>query len=602
VTALRSGSRSGRAAAALALLAAWLAPVAAAAGVIHVPAQVRTIAGAVNQSAPGDTIRIVGNGGATYPERLDIPHDLTLEGGWRADFLVRDPAIYVSVVRDTAVTFTRSVIRIGGASRVTIDGLTVVGGRLGIEAPNGATLVLRDCEFRGQQNLARGFGDQPGAAIYLNGGTLLAERVRTTDGLTAFAGAGLALVGVQSATVRDCTFTRGTSRPFGAQQEFDPAPGGGILLRNSTALLDAVRVMQCAAALHEGGGLFATGSTIDFVNCEITQCFSPTSGGAMHLIDCPRVTFNGGRIESNVAGAGAGLAAIRVSFLELSNVRIAANTTLPNSSGTGVVREGSGAWLESSSFTMRGVTFDTNGVPTSVPQHGGAVWSQSSSGLIESSSFLGGAALASGGAWHQVGGDLSFVGCQFRGNRSGFYGGATHIELGGKIRLENTLLEGNSAKFGGGCSASFTGRLEVERCTFTGNFVDNAGASVYLDTAARATVSNTIACCSPAGGQISCSAATAQITHSNFWNDDAVNVRAEYSGSCPDVTGTSGNLRGDPLFCAGDPSFSLSASSPCLGAASDGGDLGWTGAGCARALSLKPESWGRIKARYGSPE
>ena len=56
------------------------------------------------------------------------------------------------------------------------------------------------------------------------------------------------------------------------------------------------------------------------------------------------------------------------------------------------------------------------------------------------------------------------------------------------------MLAGNSAKFGGAASASFTGALRVDRCTFTGNGATSAGAAIYLDTAASATLTNSILC------------------------------------------------------------------------------------------------------------
>jgi hypothetical protein len=595
-TSLRAGS-------VLVLAAGLLVSGPAFAATLRVPVD---FPGGIDQailaSAPGDTIQVVGNGGATYAERLVIPHDLVIQGGWRADFAVRDPDVYVSVVRDDTGLFERSVIRVDASGKVTLDGLTVLSGRLGVESVGGADLVIRDCHFRGQLNTALGFNDQPGAAIHVNGGTLLAERVTTRDGVTAFAGAGLALINVQSATVRDCEFTRGTSRPFGGAGAFDPAPGGGILVLDSTVLFDGVRVSQCAASLNEGGGVYAVGSTLDFVRCEISQCFSPTSGGGMQAVDCPRVTFADGTLSENVGGTGAAIAAARIGDFQVTGTTIANNTTVPASSNTNLTREGSGLWIQSSTFTLRNDTFDTNHVPGSVVQRGGGVWAQSSNGLVEGTLFQGELALGSGGAWYQVGGDVTMRGCEFRGNESAFYGGASHIELGGRLRMEGTLVAGNVAKFGGGCSASFTGRVEFDHCTFTGNASDNSGASFYLDTAAHAVISNTIACCSPVGGQLNCSAATAEISHCALWNDDAVNVRAEYAGTCPDVTGTAGNLRLDPLFCPGDPAYSLSGASPCIGAASDGGDIGWAGAGCARALSLIPESWGKIKARYSSPD
>ena len=94
----------------------------AEAAVRRVPVDAPSIGAAVDSAAAHDTIRLVGNGGSTYPERLVIDKDLTIEGGWRADFLVRDPSVYVSVIRDTSQTFQRSCPRIRTEDRSLATG------------------------------------------------------------------------------------------------------------------------------------------------------------------------------------------------------------------------------------------------------------------------------------------------------------------------------------------------------------------------------------------------------------------------------------------------------------------------------------------------
>ena len=79
-----------------------LGMTAAHAAVIRVPGDFSRLPNAVAAAAPGDTVQVAGNGGATYPvSGLVIDKDLTLQGGWRVDFAVRDPDIYVSVLIDT---------------------------------------------------------------------------------------------------------------------------------------------------------------------------------------------------------------------------------------------------------------------------------------------------------------------------------------------------------------------------------------------------------------------------------------------------------------------------------------------------------------------
>lgn len=70
----------------------------------------------------------------------------------------------------------------------------------------------------------------------------------------------------------------------------------------------------------------------------------------------------------------------------------------------------------------------------------------------------------------------------------------------------------------------------------------------------------------------------------------------------PDPTGIDGNFSADPLFCNSNADdFTLSANSPCLpGNHPDGASCGVIGAfeeGC-KAVSIEPESWGKVKARY----
>jgi hypothetical protein len=219
---------------------------------------------------------------------------------------------------------------------------------------------------------------------------------------------------------------------------------------------------------------------------------------------------------------------------------------------------------------------------------------------VERTSFVGENVAGSGGAWYQVGGAVTFRDCRFDGNHSNFYGGGLHIELGGSIRLERSLLANNSGKFGGACSASFTGRLEVDRSTLARNTTVSQGAAVYIDTAAQATVTNSIVCCATAGDLVHCSSAAVAVSFSNVWNDSTYNARNEFGGSCVDPTGTNGNVSADPRFCdPNGPLYQLAGTSPCFGTASDGANMGWmAGSNCREGRSLERASWGEIKSRW----
>jgi len=179
-------------------LAAGVCPARAA---LRVPGDFNELPNAIEAAAPGDTIQIVGNGGATFHDSgRVIDKDLVLQGGWRADFVVRDPNVYVTVVRDTTNEFRQPLFQLNGSVRVEFDGLQFIGGQQGIRAEEGADLVIRDCLFRSQRNITVADStviNRAGGALRMVGGTLLMERTSIFNVLTITNGAGMALVDVQ---------------------------------------------------------------------------------------------------------------------------------------------------------------------------------------------------------------------------------------------------------------------------------------------------------------------------------------------------------------------------------------------------------------------
>ncbi len=123
------------------------------AAILRVPGNFAFLENAVDAAAPGDTIQVAGNGGATYRSRFLITKPLVLQGGWRADFQVRNPSIYVSVIRSPqdAFEFDRPVIQVQSVSGVIIEGFAIVRGRVGIDATL-SNVIIRDCEIQSQRN------------------------------------------------------------------------------------------------------------------------------------------------------------------------------------------------------------------------------------------------------------------------------------------------------------------------------------------------------------------------------------------------------------------------------------------------------------------
>lgn len=571
------------------------------AAVWRVPTDIFTIAVAIDTAAPGDTIRVVGNGGATYFVNLTVDKDLTIEGGWRADFQLRDPDIYVSVLRDTNGQTLHPVVRIEGSSRVTIDGFRILGGRFGVFGEDGPDVVIRDCHFRRQRNGSLGppVGGRPGGAVRLLGGSLVMEDCTIEDELTAFHGAALGLESMERAVIRNTRIANTANLPilFGI---VTPAYGGALYVTDVGELrLENTDIIQCSSLARAGLGLIRR-TPIHAVGCDFEQGAGSQTGGAFVLEECLEVSFTDCNFRTNRAVQGGALWIDACGGLRVTGTVFHGNSPSPGATDP----VGGAIWLRATPFEIRDSWFESNhGLGPDDWIRGGGVLCENSSGTVTNTVFVAEEAVGHGGAWSQIGGDTIFDGCRFEENASALRGGGLHIELAGTLDVRNSLFRANSAALGGGVAASFTGGVRFDHCTFTGNVASGVGAAIYLDTGAAGEIEDSIVCCSPRGDLVYCSSAELTVRSTDLWNDDAINIRPELGGGCPDVIGTNGNIREDPRFCDPQgPGFDLSAASPCAGTASDGGNMGWAPTGCAgpAPLTIEREGWGSVKARYRS--
>lgn len=572
-----------------------LLAASAGAAVIHVPGQPPSgyadLANAVANAVDGDVVQLAGNGGSTYPvQDLNISKNITLEGGWRIDFQTRSPDLYVSVLRDTTLAYERPVIRVVGNAEVVFDGVQIYGGRFGILAEGGADVTVRDCTIRAQRNAAAASAEGSiGTAIRMVGGTLLMERCLITGQRSTYPGGGLGLMNLSSARIVDSVIEDALSSTF-----FGDASGAGLYARDVGQLeLTNTRIEGCAT-VQRGGGAFVLRSSIVAVNCEFLRGLGSASGGGLHVENCPSAVFEDCTFDANRATLGGGLYCVDTSTLLLSGTRFA------NQQG---FVDGAGLRLERTDFTIRNCEFEHNHketFPISKAERGGSALVTSSSGDVTSTTFLDERVENKGGAWAQIGGTVSFTDCRFERCDAGMFGGAAQIELGGSIEMTSCLIAGSSARFGGGVSASFTANIDLYHCTLTEGAGRSAGAAAYLDTGSRVRIYDSIACCAVRGDEFYCGQGTLIVDHSDVWNEDAVNARAEYGGLCPDLTNQANNLSENPVLCAGDPDYRITSGSVCEGAASDGTDMGWQPVGCPApgALGVERASWGRIKSLY----
>ncbi|GJM44205.1 MAG: hypothetical protein DHS20C21_10470 [Gemmatimonadota bacterium] len=187
-------------------------------------------------------------------------------------------------------------------------------------------------------------------------------------------------------------------------------------------------------------------------------------------------------------------------------------------------------------------------------------------------------------AW---GAGSSMVRCQVRGNWA--YGTPLLIAVWSTFDLRATLFEGNSGEllFGGRWGAP-AALLSATRNTFVGNHglfeepMDlTDGSAFHANVFTEAGVGFTM----PTG--------LVSVTCNDSWGNGT-----DWAGLDPTI---GGNFSADPLFCdpdAGD--YHLQWGSPCLPANSpdDCGLIGAYGFGGCNSISVTPESWAQVKARY----
>ena len=551
-------------------------------------------------AAPGDTVQVMGNGGATFFTRFAVSKDLTIQGGWRADFQVRDPSIYVTVIQDIPDAFAneRSIVRVNGSPRVEFDGITFVGGRFGVRADEGATLIVRDCVFRNQRNEtvpAEGFR-LAGGGMRVVGGTVLVERTTILNSFAIMNGAGMAILGASSAILRDCTIRNCLSR-FLPGDAFD-TDGAGIYAVGVADLEISGTVLENNNSLNRGGHLYARDTNVTIAGSRFVRGAGSLEGGGIYATG-GTISVSGSTFESCVSGSGAGIQVESAQGLELVDVELRRN--LGSS-------EGSAVRVSNTPFSIRECLFEHNHQepPATIRvQRGGGVRAVASPGTVEDTIFRDEAATSRGGAWAQVGGDVVFRRCRFEGNRCILNGGSIDLELSGTVRAEQCLFVDGTAKFGAGIAGSFGANFEIDHCTFSRGTATSNGGAVYLETASFATITNSILCCATQSELVACPAASFSLANCDIWNDDSVNPRDEFLGSCVNPIGSNGNFSANPAFC--DPNavdLRLAPGSPCVGAGSDGSDLGWMPAGCpgGTPLHVTPDTWSRIKARYLPPQ
>ncbi len=195
-----------------------------------------------------------------------------------------------------------------------------------------------------------------------------------------------------------------------------------------------------------------------------------------------------------------------------------------------------------------------------------------------------------------------------QGNVAGDKGGGIYVGGLGRIdefvTVERNIVVDNASggnKYvlvAGAGIALETGNALIAHNTIVGSLVTGSlgsvGGDIGITDPSNVTVENNIIAYTQSGGGIGClNGATPVIRNNLLWQ----NGDGDATGDCTSWPGTNGNLSADPAFCdttSGD--WSVAENSPAL--TDPNGPMGAISEPGCQAASVKPTTWGRLKALY----
>jgi hypothetical protein len=375
-----------------------------------------------------DTIRVASG---LYTENLFINQTVTLQGGWNADFTIRDIETFSSTIVPADNTF--SVVHIQGdfadpeVVAPTIDGFTITGGRADLGSNHGGGLRIVDSDAVVISNTIKN------NVAFLLGGGIWVQR-----------GGPL----LQGNRIEQ-------NQSVGLGQE---AYGGGVQLENSQAALMANHIAQnvVSGTFSYGGGLAISG------------------------LGATAVTLQANNFISNTAGIVPGGFGGAITVMN-GEAALESNQLIGNSA----TDRGGAIYLSGSSEECCQVTGRADRMQANSASQGGGLYNDGQFfSLREGQVFSNTAVTDGGGFLISAGGTISLT--NSAAVVAGNNGGAIHSS--GTISVTNTTLSGNQAEGMGGAIANLDSAFLLNTTISDNQSPDGAG----LMNASLAVVQNSL--------------------------------------------------------------------------------------------------------------
>ena len=261
--------------------------------------------------------------------------------------------------------------------------------------------------------------------------------------------------------------------------KYSGTAGGGVMAftaANASVTMNTVTFTANTTTTGGGGAVIFSGAspTISMTSMSFTgNTATAGAGGAMLVSGANASVSLSGTFSTNKATAGAGGA------LAMNGGGVTASlagTFSSNSAGSG---SGGAATIGTGSVTITSSSFTSNSASSS---GGGLSWGSGTTVTINKSSVTGNTAVTSGGGVIIGSGRLYAEYSAFSNNTAtsgSSLGGGIQASGTSLVKLDSSLVSGNSANEGGGLYFVNSATMTINNSTFTGNTATTWGGGIY---------------------------------------------------------------------------------------------------------------------------